>query len=636
METTIGQLLVNEALPPEYRDYNRVLDKRSTKQLFDRIAKERPEEYRDIAGKLADIGRKVSWSEGGFSTAVSHLQDSPRAAKLKLQLQQELDHIYRTEKDPKRLQEKVVATAGKYQAKMADVVLEDSLKENNPLADMSVGAGRGNKFHINSLRGADIFYTDHFGRLMPVPVLHNYSEGLRPVEYLAASFGARKGVIDTKTATRDAGFLSKQLVQMSHRLLVTDIDAPEPPKRPRGMPVSTSDVDSVGALLAHDVGPYKRNTLITGKVLKRLRDMGIEEILVRSPTVGGPPDGGVYSRDVGVRERGVLAPRGDFVGIAAAHAIAEPVTQSQLSSKHSAGRAGAEAGTVTGFQLINQLLTVPKAFRGGAVHAQADGRVTNIKKAPQGGYYIFIGDSQHYVAPGQEIKVKLGQRVEAGDVLTDGIPNPAQVVQHKGIGEGRRYFVELFRDTLAGLGLSADRRNIELLARGAINHVQLADNVGEWVEGSIVPYHIIESAWKPRPGSEELPIGNAEGMYLEEPVLHYTVGTKLRPSVIEKLRKFGVTKVVAHPEPPPFQPVMVPSNLNVTYDPDWLARTLGGYQKRTLLKAVHEGDVSDEAGTSYVPGLARVVDFSRIGKTRGWTQQDLEAARHATEEAFVE
>jgi hypothetical protein len=62
-------------------------------------------------------------------------------------------------------------------------------------------------------------------------------------------------------------------------------------------------------------------------VITDLKKKGVKEILARSPLVGGPDDGGVYGKDVGIRERGRISPQGDYVGLAAAQSISEPMTQ---------------------------------------------------------------------------------------------------------------------------------------------------------------------------------------------------------------------------------------------------------------------------------------------------------------------
>jgi DNA-directed RNA polymerase subunit beta' len=622
LKTTLGQLLVNDVLPDDLQDHERVLDKKGVKALLQQVAERHPEKYREIAQRLSDVGREAAYNTGGHSFGLQHLKQSLAGRKMRIELGQELQNIYRSRLSSEDKQKAIIATTGRYQGKLSDDVLAEATATDNPLSRQLRGAGRGNKFGLNSLLGGDLLYTDHKGNVVPIPVLRSYSQGLHPHEYFAGSFGARKGVIDVKMATQDAGFFAKQLVQAAHRLLVEDVDDADDAydeASPRGLVVNTDDADNEGALLAHPVAGYKRNTELTPRILKDLREQGHDEILVRSPTVGGPPGGGVYARDVGRRERGALSPVGDFVGIAAAQALAEPVTQAQISSKHTGGIAGAAgAGAISGFKYINQLVQVPKTFRSGAAHAQTDGRVQRIEKAPQGGQYVWIDNEKHYVGQDYPLLVKTGDEIEAGDVLSEGIPNPSEIVKHKGLGEGRRYFIDAFRKSFESSGVSGHRRNMELIARGLINHVRLTDEVGDWSPDDVVPYQTLERQWRPRPGHGVVAPQAAVGQYLERPVLHYTVGTKVRPSMLKTMQKFGVQSVVAHRDPPPFEAEMIRGMANVAHDPDWMTRMLGSYQSKSLLEGARRGAVSDEAGSSYVPALASGASFGRQGLTQGW------------------
>jgi len=624
LETTLGQLWINSVLPEDLVDHDRVLDKKGIRALLQEVADKHPDKYREVAKRLSDIGRDASFSEGGYSFGLKSLRQSLAGRQMRMKMQKELDKIYSSNMSDEQKDTAVLLAVQKYQGQLHKDVLQESKDEGNPLAMQVQSGSRGNSVNLNSLRGADLLYTDHRGNALPIPVLRSYSMGLKPYEYFAGAFGARKGIQDLKSATQDAGFLAKQLVQATHRLLVTsdDDDDPYDESTPRGLPVNTNDSDTAGSLLAHPIGGYKRNTVLTPKILKELEADGIDEILVRSPTVGGPQDGGVYARDLGYRERGGLSPIGDYVGIAAAQALAEPITQAQISSKHSGGVAGAGAGAISGFQFINQLVQVPKKFAAGAAHAQLDGTVHSVREAPQGGHYVHIGNEDHYVGHGYELKVKKGDTVEAGDVISEGIPNPAEVVKHKGVGEGRRYFVKAFRDTLDGMGTRGHRRNIELLSRGLINHVRLTEEMGDWVQDDVVPYQLLERQWKPREGHAVITPNQAAGKYLERPVLHYSVGTKIQPSMVKHLQKHGVRSIYAHTEPPPFQPEMIRGMSNAAHDPDWMTRMLGSYQKNSLLEGARRGAVSDEGGTSYVPALAHGAGFGEHGATQGWKDLD--------------
>jgi DNA-directed RNA polymerase subunit beta' len=622
LKMSLGQLLINEALPENMRDPNRVLDKKGIEKLFQELAERHPDKYREVAKKLSDVGRDVAYATGGFSTSLEDMRSSKAGDRIKDQIRREVQMIQVSQLPAEQKEQAIVAVVGKYQKSMEDAVFEEAKAAGNPFASQVVSGARGNRMNLKSLMGSDLLYVDHHDKPIPVPVLNSYPRGLSPVEYWAGAFGARKGVAATKFATQDAGFLAKQLNQINHRLIVTARDDPnDDGSGVRGLPAAIDDPDNEGALLARDTGPYKRNTVLTPKILKDLQTQGLGHILVRSPMVGGPPQGGVYARDVGVRERGGLAPMGDYVGLAAAQALSEKLSQGQLSAKHTGGVAGADKA-VSGFAHINQLIQVPKTFKSGATHAQLDGKVSAVVDAPQGGKYVTIGSEQHYVPQGLDPSVKVGDTVEAGDAISDGIPNPAEVVQHKGVGEGRRYFVKAFTDAYRGSGMSSHRRNVELLARGLIDHVRVTDEFGDHVEDDVVPYSSIEKSWRPREGSQVVGLSAAVGKYLERPVLHHTIGTKIRPGMLPELEEFGVNNLEVHDKPPPFEPMMVRGMYNLQSDPDWMTRHLGSGLEKATLQAAHRGASSDIAGTSYVPALADTTSFGRQGLTRGWDPKE--------------
>jgi hypothetical protein len=195
------------------------------------------------------------------------------------------------------------------------------------------------------------------------------------------------------------------------------------------------------------------------------------------------------------------------------------------------------------------------------------------------------------------------------------------------VGEGRAYFVQAFRKALEDANIRGHRRNIELLSRGLINHVRLTDEMGDWVQDDVVPYQLIERTYQPRTGHAVMPPKSALGKYLERPVLHHTIGTKVRPSMLRDLEQFGVRQLTVHNDPAPFESEQIRGMSTVHHDPDFMTNMLGSYQQKGLLRGVHRGAVSEEAGTSFVPALARGVDFGRIGLTKGWKTSDIEGGK---------
>lgn len=293
-----------------------------------------------------------------------------------------------------------------------------------------------------------------------------------------------------------------------------------------------------------------------------------------------------------------------------------------LIVSNSGGVAGA-AKNVSGFKMVDAMINHPEFFVGGAAHAQRDGTITKITPAPGGGSFIHVGDEPHYIGVDSNPSVKIGDEVEAGDALTDGLANPNELTKHKGIGESRRLFTENFTKALRGFGVKAHRRNVELLARGLIDHVRLTEPMGDFAPDDVVNYHLIEHDYQPRDGHQITPPARAYGRYLEKPVLHYSIGTRVTPRVASQLKEYGVDNVVTHQDPPPFQPELTRAVDYLQHDPDWMTRMLGTKLERNLLNSAHRGLTSDEQSTSYVPTLARAVDFGKTPTTAGWKPQDI-------------
>lgn len=425
------------------------------------------------------------------------------------------------------------------------------------------------------------------------------------VDHADHLFVLENGLI-VSNSTAEAGYLGKLLSNAASRLLVND-DAPLPDT---GLPVPTDDNDNVGAVLARDYGKFKAGTVITPSVLRALRDSH-DEILIHSPISAGGR--GVPRLAAGVRERG-MASIGDNVGVAAAQAVSEPLSQAQLSSKHGAGVLGASReSSVSGFKAVEQLVSIPSTFRNAATLANLDGRVQSITPAPQGGTFIVINNQSHYVPPDAELRTKVGDEVEAGDVLSDGIPNPAEIVKHKHIGEGRRYFVEALQKSLRSNGVNVNRRNIELLARGLINHVRISDFdvTDSALPDDIVAYDELASNWVPRAGVTQLKPDRAVGRYLETPVMHYSVGTRITPRVANSLKKHNIAMINTHVDPLPFEPHMTRALESSLHDKDWFRRLQGFYIGKGFMDSARRSSTSEIHGTNFGHALAVGVDFGK-------------------------
>jgi DNA-directed RNA polymerase subunit beta' len=601
---TIGRILVDEALPEGLRG-DRTMDKRGAAQVFEQLAKEHPDKYVDILQDLNDIGRHAATEYGNeASLSLADLRLPPKMRAYRQQLQTQLQTIAQSDLTKEEKNKRIISTMRK-----SIPVIQKSLEEEtggmgNAFSQSIKHGFRGSPAQLTQLLFGNMLVADHKGNPIPVAGMHGYGEGITPTEYWADSYGSRKGFSDVQFATAQTGFFGKQLSQMAQKLRITGKDCGASNV---GIQADGGDPEILGSVLARDYGDITAGTVIGKEHLSRLRN---KQPLIRSVATCQQPQG-ICQRCAGKRDQGGFPPVGARIGIDSARVLSEPMMQSLgLSAKHVGGLVSAD-DSVGGFDEINQFMQVPKSFRGAAVLAPADGRVTNIVKAPQGGSYLNIGSEQVWVPPSREITAKKGDTVEAGDVLTSGTPNPAEVAGYKGLGEGRAYFINKFYEILKANGVGTHRRHVETISRAFFDRVRITkpEGVMGFDIDSVVPYSELQREYNPRTDSASRAPGRSVGMYLEKPTLHYTIGTKITPRIAKVLKREGVNGIIVHKEDPGFKPEVVRLMDIPGADPDWKVRMSGFGLKKSYLHAARRGSVSKHDTTAYVP---EVLDPERL------------------------
>lgn len=611
-----GKVAIELILPNNLRDPSRVWDSKTTKKVLTELAENEPERYKDVIDQLLQLSRVGATYSRGFSFGLDELRPSPlREDYVRDLYARSLALAY--SKLPDKQEDFDVESFVGINNKYYEKIKNQLSKEQNPIYVLANAGIRGNETVIRRFKHAEPVYVDSWGRPIPYPVFNNFSIGMSPAEYWASAYGSKQGIVTTKLAPGQAGYLYKQMTRATHRLVVVKTKGPSVGEK-RGVPISLDSPDILGYYLAENTAGFKEGTPITNEVLAHLKNRKLDSVLVYSPIAGGPPEG-VYAIQVGLRGGGLPKP-GDLVGIWASQAIGERLSQSSVGKKHQ----GVIRGGISNIsKTVDQLLNVPENYAGGAAHATVAGRVESIKVAPAGGKFVVIRGVEHYVPPGFEVFVTPGAQVEAGDVLSEGLPNPDMLLKYKGIGEARRIFAETLLSVLRSGGLAAHRVNTELIAKGLLNYVRFDDFYDGKIPGEIVKYDVLEHTWQPREGSKAVAPNAAIGLHLEVPVLHYTIGTKITRSMANLMAKYNINRVVVHPDPPPFTPVALAARTILQYDPSWLTKFLGGYQKRTILEAAAYGGVSEKyKTTSFVPALAEGVQFGKK-----WPKEILENSR---------
>lgn len=405
----------------------------------------------------------------------------------------------------------------------------------------------------------------------------------------------------TKRATAKGGDLAKQMVQSAANLVVSENDC----GAANGIDLDSDDKSLRGRVLARDAGNVPAGTILDKNALANIRKQGTEKLIVRSAMTCQAKEG-VCSRCMGLNALGKFPARGDAVGITAAQSIGEPITQGALNVKHQGGAAGNDR-RYAGFSVINQFVQTPDTFPDKAVLSKIEGQVNSVVEAPQGGFYVTVDSEPHYIAPGYPVTVKVGDRVEAGEMMSEGLADPGEVVELRGLGEGRKYYSDKLKQLLDDSGMEADRRNTELMARAALDHLQITDvkEDDEYLPDDVVSYSYFSNRYTPPKDTAKFKTDKSVGTYLQSPVLHYTIGTKVTPKIAKHIKSSGFEEVFTSANSPTFKPHMVRLRAATHHGSDWLASMHTSYLKKQLSDSAIRGEESNiESNIHFAPRLA--------------------------------
>ena len=593
MAQSLGKYLVNELLPVNHH-VKGALNGKELNQKMRELAKEDPAAYVDIVSKLKRLGDDISTLEG-VSVGLDDIAP----------VYGERDAIIRKAQD-ELLKAKTSAEKEKIILRVQDEILEHTKRHPGTMTAMAASGARGNFNQLMKTVSSPVATTTPKGGIYPHLITRSYAEGLTAAEHWISGNEARHNVVQSYTAIAEPGDMSKVMINNMYPMVITQDDC----GTLNGIAVPSTDGDIVDRYLSKDQAGFHRNTAITKAIATVLREK-VPTVYVRSPMTCEAKSG-LCRKCQGLNENGKPHDIGINVGVRAAQTISEPLSQMALSSKHGNRLLKGTSPTLHGMAGVRQLLEVPQNFINKAPLAELAGKVTKIAPAPHGGTHVYIEGKQHYVGPNLKLHVVEGQFVEAGDVLSDGIPKPDELIKHKGFGVGRQYLVNTLHNIYKGEGVNVDKRHLELVARAELNHVKVlehADAHPELVKGEIHPYADYRNA--AAQGGKSLPIDAAQGHVLGKEVLHFTVGTPITESIIRTLKSHGVKEVFVNDTLPRVEFLMKPLSRNPLLNPDWMARLAHRYLKDSLLQGARTGAVSDRHSTHPVPAYAFGAEFGQ-------------------------
>jgi len=360
--TTVGRIILNDSLPNGMAYYNYPLSaKGSGRVISDCHARLGKGKTLDLLDGIKSLGFRYS-TLAGLSFGVTDLRISDNKPAILAEAQKRVDRI---EKDFHA----DAITEGERYNQIVDVWIHArealtkemmiTLKEDrraddprylNPVFLMSDSGARGNIDQVRQLAGMRGLMSKPSGEIIETPIKANFREGLTVLEYFSSTHGARKGLADTALKTADSGYLTRKLADVAQNVIVNEIDCGtlkgiSKAAIYKGEQVDVPLRDMIIGRTAREnvVNPItdevivRENELITIEAARKIEDLGLESIRVRSALTCESPLGvcaRCYGQDMST---GRLVEEGMAVGIIAAQSIGEPGTQLTMRTFHTGG-----------------------------------------------------------------------------------------------------------------------------------------------------------------------------------------------------------------------------------------------------------------------------------------------------------
>jgi DNA-directed RNA polymerase subunit beta' len=607
------RLLIESELPPELRNFNREYSAGDLNSLLVEIAKSYPDAYERISSVIADHGRNASFNQGETLT-LDDLRPVLNKESLFNQMRKDVAQAKATSATDEEFKAKRLKIWGDYSELIEKETQKAALAKNNNIALSVMSGARGKPAQLKAMISTPGIYADSKGNPVPLFVERSHSDGLRPFEYLASTYGARSTVTSTKNSTAKGGDFAKQMVSITAPLVVTARKS----QTDNGIDLSIDDDSLKYRVLSKPAAGYPAGTLISGRVLSDLKKADLKYVMVYSPLTDSSIEG-ISAESLGGLNGGQLYNMGAAAGITSSQAIGEPITQMALNAKHTGGVAGKKK-TFSGFETINQFVQSPEAFANKATVSELEGMVERVVPAPQGGSYVFVNGTEHYTPPGFDVLVKEGDNVEPGDALSDGIADPRDIVRLRGLGEGRKYYATRLKQILDDSGIKTDKKHTEVVARAALDHLVITDpdGMGDYLPDDTVSYNALAASYVPPKSTVKLSPEKSVGKYLQVPALHYTIGTKLTKRMAGHLADRGFKDLMVSDDEPGFAPDMTRLRTAAHTMPDWLAKMQTSYLGKNIQESAVRGeDTNVKENVHFAPRLAIGVGFGSKSEQTG-------------------
>lgn len=369
--------------------------------------------------------------------------------------------------------------------------LMETFDPQNPIFMMSDSGARGNISNFTQLAGMRGLMAAPNGKIMELPILSNFREGLSVLEMFISTHGARKGMTDTALKTANSGYLTRRLVDVAQDVIVREKDC----GTDRGLLISAiaEGNEMIERLYDRILGRYTMksvfnpengetiigpNEMINEAIAQQIIEAGVQEVTIRSAFTCNTAHGvceKCYGRNMATGDRVEV---GEAVGTVAAQSIGEPGTQLTMRNFHTGGVAG-NADITQGLPRIQEIVE-SRNPKGPAEISEVTGTVEAIEEDPaEGTKDITIKgetDTRTYTLPiTARMKVAEGDYIHRGSALNEGSIDPKELIKVRDVLSTENYLLSEIQKVYRMQGIEISDKHVEIMIRQMLRKVRVMD-----------------------------------------------------------------------------------------------------------------------------------------------------------------
>ncbi len=490
--TTVGRLIFNQALNGAAPFVNLTMSKKKLSALIEDILERHGlEVVRDILDRIKILGFEMA-TKSGITWAMSDLVSPQNKSEIIEKAEKEIGLIREQFREGLLTDsERRVRTIGVWEKAKEEIskLVVTSLPKDNSIYQIIDSGSRGSWAQPIQMLGMKGLVANPKGETIELPIKSSFKDGLSVLEYFISTTGARKGTTDTALKTAQAGYLTRRLVDVAQDLSIREEDC----GTKEGIEIWRSDGKEFnqsfsGRLFSrvalHDVRIGRKIAVRAGETIDQeksevLEKSKLESVRVRSPITCKTLYGicaACYGFDLGNNKP---VKNATAVGVLAAQSIGEPGTQLTMRTFHFGGVAGADI--THGLPRIEEIFEA-RPPKGKAILAPLDGVVEKIEE--KGLIKVITISDRSKKSKTYEVSVprsvllyvKIGDKVERGEQLSEGHLDLKELLALKGKSAVERYIVNEVQKIYLSEGASINNKHIEIIIRQMFARVRIKDS----------------------------------------------------------------------------------------------------------------------------------------------------------------